>query len=82
MHFAINYCKVHHFAEGTNLVIFQASVNTIDKETNHDLKNLLNANKVAANVSKTELSMFTLPKKQLDHVLKIKLKDKNKALSD
>ena len=33
----------------------------------------LYANKIAVNVSKTEFVIVSLPKKQLDHKLKIKL---------
>ena len=54
----------------------QASIKTINKQINHDLKNLtnwLNANKIALNISKTELVMFCPPKKQLYHELKTKL---------
>ena len=42
----------------------------------HDLKNLVNwlkANNTSLNVRKTELVLFTSPKKQLDCDLKIKL---------
>ena len=55
---------------------FQASIKTINKKITHDLKNLsngLNANRIALNVSKTELEMFSPAKKQLGHELKIKL---------
>ena len=37
LHCAIKYCKVHHFAD-TNLMNFQVSLKTINKQTNHDLK--------------------------------------------
>ena len=73
---AIKYCKVRHFANETNLMNFQASTETICKQITHDLKNLsnwLNANKIALNVSKTEPVMFSPPKKQVDHELKLKL---------
>ena len=45
---------------------FQASIKTINKKITHDLKNLsngLNANRIALNVSKTELEMFSPAKK-------------------
>ena len=72
MHCPIKYCKVNHFADDTNLLNCQASINTnaIDKQINYDVNNLsnqLNANKIAFNVIKTEIAMFTPPKKQLDH---------------
>ena len=64
-HCAIKYCKVHHF-DDKNLMNFQASIKTINKKITHDLKNLsngLNANRIALNVSKTELEMFSPAKK-------------------
>ena len=57
---AIKY-KVHHFADDINLMNFQASIKTINRQINYDLKKLLNwlnANKIALNVSKAELIMF------------------------
>ena len=38
-HCAIKYCKVHHFADDTNLINSQTSVKTINKQINYDLKN-------------------------------------------
>ena len=65
LHCASKYCEVHHFADNTNLMNFQTSIKTINKQINDNLKNLSNspnANKVALNVSK----------KRLGHELKIK----------
>ena len=64
---------------------FQASVKAISEQINHDRKNLsnwLNANKIALNVNKNELGMFSPPKKQLDHELKLKLNDKKLHQTD
>ena len=36
----MNYCKVHHFADDTNLPHFSKSVNKLNKYINIDLKNL------------------------------------------
>ena len=61
------------------LVNFQTSVKTINKQANHDLKNLSNrltANKISLNFSKTELVMFNPPKKHVEHELKIELNGK------
>ena len=38
---AIKCCKLHHFADDTNLMNFQASVKTFNKNMNHDLKKLI-----------------------------------------
>ena len=66
MHCSIKFCKVHHFAYDTNLMNFQASIKMINKQINHDLKNLsnwLNANKTSLNFSKTEFVEFIPPRK-------------------
>ena len=85
LHCAIKYCKVHHFADDTNLINFQASIKKINIQINHDLKNLpnwLNDNKIALNLSKIELVMFSPPKKQLENELKIKLNGKKLYQTD
>ena len=49
------FCKVHHFADDTNLIDFSKLVNRLNKHVNFDLKNLnywLNANKISLNVKK------------------------------
>ena len=61
-------CKVHHFAEDTNLLCLSNSIKKLNKQVNADLKHLvnwLNANKISlANKSK---------QKKLEGDLKIKL---------
>ena len=54
LHFAIKYCKIQHFADDTYLTNFQTSVKTINKQINYNLKMWLYANKITANVSKTD----------------------------
>ena len=69
MNHAINFCKVHHFADDTNLLHFSNSVNKLKKYINLDMKNLsdwLNANKIPLNVKKTELLIFKHKKKKLE----------------
>ena len=51
----LKFCKVHHFADDTNLLHFSKSVSRLNKYFNLDLKNLtywLNANKTSLNVKK------------------------------
>ena len=65
---AIKPCKVHHFADDTNLLIINKLLKRLNKLLNIDLKNLtiwLNANKI----SKAELIVF----KPLDFNIEIKL---------
>ena len=38
LHLAIKYSEVHNFADDTNLLNFNSSVNSINKQVNHDLK--------------------------------------------
>ena len=58
---AIKYCKVHHFADDTNLLYFNSSTKKLNRLVNLDMKHLpiwLNANKISLNVRKTELVIF------------------------
>ena len=75
---AIKFCKVHHFADDTNLH-FGKSMIKLNKYVNLDMKNLtdwLNANKISLNVQKTELVIFKHQRKNLDGEVKIKLNRK------
>ena len=50
---AIKFCKVHHFADDTNLLCLGNSIKKLNKLVNADLKRLvnwLNANKISLNV--------------------------------
>ena len=86
LHDSIKFCKVHHFADDTNLINFNSSIKVINKQVNKDLKTLsnwLNANKICLSVSKAELVLFrsakktkNKKKKQLDFGLKLKLNEK------
>ena len=81
---AIKFCKVHHFADDTNLVHFSKSENELNKYINIDMKNLtnwLNANKISLIIKKTELVIFKHKNKKLDCPLKIKLSSKILYLS-
>ena len=76
---AVKHCKVHHFADDTNLLHINDSIKKLNKAVNSDLRNLtnwLNANKISLNVSKTELILFKPKMKKLDFDLKLKLNGK------
>ena len=52
---AIKFCRVHHFADDTNLLCLGNSIKKLNKLVNADLKRLvnwLNANKISLNVKK------------------------------
>ena len=73
---AIKFCKVHHFADDTNLLCLSNSIKKINKLVNADLKHLanwLNANKISLNVKKTEMVIFKSKQKKFEGDLKIKL---------
>ena len=79
LHYSIKFCKVHHFADDTNLKNFNSSIKVINKQVNKDsktLSNWLNVNKICLNVSKTEVVLFRSAKKQLNFGLKLKLNGK------
>ena len=63
---ALKFCKVHHFADNTNLIHFSKSVYRLNKYVNPDLRNLtywLNANGISLNVKKTELVVLNTKEK-------------------
>ena len=71
---AIKFCKVHQFADDTNLLHFNKSVAKLNKLVSQDMKNLtvwLNTNKISLNVEKTEPAIFKHLRK--NRTLKLKL---------
>ena len=73
---AKKFCKVHHFADDTNLLCLSNSIKKLNKLVNADLKHLLNwlnANKISLTVKKTEMVSFKSKQKKLEGDLKIKL---------
>ena len=73
---AIKFCKVHHFADDTNLLYLSNSIKKLNKLVNTDLKHLvnwLNANKTSLNIKKTEMVIFKSNQKKFEGDLKIKL---------
>ena len=73
---AITFCKVHYFADDTNLLCHSNSIKKLNKLVNADLKHLvnwLNANKISLNVKITEMVIFKSKQKKLKGDLKIKL---------
>ena len=66
---------VHHFADDTNLLLFDNSLKSMKKKINIDLKLLcqwLAANKISLNSSKTE---YLISSQTKTHKLSIKNKD-------
>ena len=78
-------CKVHHFADDTNLLFLTNSIKKLNKLINIDLKNLsnwLNANKISLNVKKTETIIFKSRRKKYEGVIKLKLNRQRLHSSD
>ena len=76
---AIQYSKLHDFADDTNYFHTSKSVRNLNKLVNCDMKHLnnwLSANKISLNVEKTELVIFKSPWKVLLDEIKIKLSGK------
>ena len=77
---AIQYCKVQHFADDTNLFhTNKSSVENLNRLVNNNLKQLnnwLSANEIFLNFEKTELVIFKSSRKELSNEIKIKLSGK------
>ena len=76
LHKAINYSKVYHFADDTNLLNISDSPNQLQKQLNIDLKLLykwLLANKISLNCAKTEFIIFHKPGHKPQYNFKIKM---------
>ena len=64
---ATKFCKVHHFADDTNLLYLGKPIKKLQNLGNIDLKSLvnwLNGNKISLNVSKTEMVIFKSKRKK------------------
>ena len=58
---AIKLSRVHHFADGANLLFLDNCLKKLNKHINHDLKLLttwLRASRISLNTSKTEILLF------------------------
>ena len=64
----INFSKIHHFADDTNIPYASNSLQDINKKINCNLKSFakwLKANKISLNSDKTELVLFRSKDKNL-----------------
>ena len=79
LHKSIKHCKVHHFADNTNLLISDNPSKQLQLYLNLDLKSMckwLRANKIWINANKTELLIFKHPNKKINYEFKIKMNGK------
>ena len=72
---AIKHCKVHHFADDTNLLHINDSINSVNSDL-RNLTNWLNASKISRNANKTESKLFKPKMKKLDLDRKLKINGK------
>ena len=73
---AIKFCKVHHFADDTNLLCLSNSIKKMNKLVNAYLKHLANwwnANEISINVKINEIVIFKSKQNNFEGDLKIKL---------
>ena len=71
--------RVYQFADDTDILLSNKSLELLTKKMNHDLKNLmqqLKTNKLSLNIKKTELIIFHPKNTKLDYSVKFKLSDK------
>ena len=73
---AIKFCKLHHFADDTDLLCQSYSIKKLNKLVNADLQHLanwLNANKISFIVKKTKMVIFKSKRNKFEGDLKAKL---------
>ena len=76
MHTSVKHSKVHHYADGTNLLLTSNSLKKINRQINHDLSLIthwLRANKISLNTTTTEIIIFRPKKKQITKHLNFKI---------
>ena len=74
LHKSVKHSKTYHFADNTNIMQSNKSLDVLSKHLNKDLKSLsqwLKANKLSLNISKTKLIVFHINTASIDHTLKL-----------
>ena len=64
----VNFSKIHHFADDTNILYKSNSLKDMNRKINYDLKSIaewLKANKISLNSGKTELVLFRSKDKKI-----------------
>ena len=73
---SIKNSRAYHFADDTNILLSNKSLEPLAKKMNQDLKKLtqwLKASKLCLNIKKTELTIFHPKNTKLDYGVKFKL---------
>ena len=79
LHRSVKHSKTYHFADDTNIMQSNKSLDVLSQNLNKDPKSLLQwlkANKLSLNISKTKLIIFHRNTASIDHTLKLKLDGK------
>jgi len=79
LHVAIRYSTVHHFADDTNLININESIELLNRQMNKDMWYLwfwLNANKISLNATKTEYVIFKPMNMTFDYDFKLRIAGK------
>ena len=80
---SIKTLRAYHFADNTNILLSNESLELLAKKMNQNLKNLsqwLKANKLSLNVKKTDLIIFYPKNTKLDYSFKFKLNGRRLTL--
>ena len=76
---SVEYCKVHHYADNTNLLLTDNSLETVNRQVNRDLSLIfhwLRESKINLNASKTEIIIFRPKNKQITKYLNFRISDR------
>ena len=76
LHKVVKHSTTHHFADDTNLLYPNASLKTINKHVNHDLRLIvhwLRANRISLNVDKTEIIIFRPKRKTITRKMNFRI---------
>ena len=85
LHRAIDHSETYHFADDTCLLNKNTSLKQLNKQTNHDLRRLvdwLRCNKISLNASKTEIILFKGKHEVIEKKLHFKLSGQKLTLKN
>ena len=84
LHLSVNDSKVHHVADDTNLLFSNTSLKKINSCINHDLAlliQLLKANKINLNLTKSEIGIFRPKQKSRTKHMNLRISGQRAHLS-
>ena len=76
MHNSVEYCKLHHYADGRNLLLTDNSLKKVNRQANRDLSLMCHwlwENKINLNASKTEIIIFRPKNEQITKHLNFRI---------